>query len=50
MEDSHTPTDPAGALAAAGISASVPGDYLRACFHLYNDDEDVDAALAALQA
>jgi selenocysteine lyase/cysteine desulfurase len=38
----------ADALAAAGIKASVPGDFLRLCFHLYNTDDDVDAVLKAL--
>jgi selenocysteine lyase/cysteine desulfurase len=40
--------DAADAVAAAGIRASVPGDYLRLCFHLYNDVDDVDAVLNAL--
>ena len=40
--------DAADALAAAGISASVPGDCLRVCFHLYNTDDDVDAVLRTL--
>lgn len=35
-------------LARAGIRASVRGGAFRASFHLYNTDEDVDAALAAL--
>ena len=35
-------------LAAAGILASVRAGSLRASFHLYNTDDDVDAALAAL--
>jgi selenocysteine lyase/cysteine desulfurase len=38
----------ADALAAAGIRASVPGDFLRLCFHLYNSDDDVDAVLKEL--
>ena len=38
----------ADAVAAAGIRASVPGDFLRLCFHLYNTDDDVDAVLNAL--
>lgn len=38
----------ADALAAAGIAASVPGDFLRLCFHLYNTDDDVDAVVRAL--
>jgi selenocysteine lyase/cysteine desulfurase len=33
---------------AAGIRASTPAKGLRASFHLYNTDADVDAALAAL--
>jgi selenocysteine lyase/cysteine desulfurase len=44
-------TDVPGAaekLAAAGILASVRAGSLRASFHLYNTDDDVDAALAAL--
>ena len=44
-------TDVPGAadrLAAAGILASVRAGSLRASFHLYNTDRDVDAALAAL--
>jgi selenocysteine lyase/cysteine desulfurase len=35
-------------LAAAGILTSVRAGSLRASFHLYNTDADVDAALAAL--
>lgn len=38
----------AGKLAAAGILASVRAGSLRASFHLYNTEADVDAALAAL--
>jgi len=44
-------TDVPGAaekLAAAGILAAVRAGSLRASFHLYNTDADVDAALAAL--
>jgi selenocysteine lyase/cysteine desulfurase len=44
-------TDVPGAaekLAAAGILASVRAGSLRASFHLYNTEDDVDAALAAL--
>jgi selenocysteine lyase/cysteine desulfurase len=44
-------TDVAGAsekLAAAGILTSVRAGSLRASFHLYNTEQDVDAALAAL--
>jgi selenocysteine lyase/cysteine desulfurase len=44
-------TDVPGAsekLAAAGIQASVRAGSLRASFHLYNTEDDVDAALAAL--
>jgi selenocysteine lyase/cysteine desulfurase len=37
-----------GRLAAAGIIASARGDGLRVSFHAYNNDEDVDAVLAAL--
>ena len=40
--------DAADAVAAAGIRASLPGDYLRLCFHLYNTDDDVDAVVRAL--
>ena len=40
--------DAADALAAAGIRASVPGDFLRLCFHLYNSDDDVDAVLKTM--
>lgn len=36
------------ALRAAGVRASVRAGRLRACFHLYNDEDDVDAAVAAL--
>jgi selenocysteine lyase/cysteine desulfurase len=38
----------AGKLAAAGILASVRAGSLRASFHLYNTEADVDAALGAL--
>ena len=44
-------TDVPGAadkLAAAGILAAVRAGSLRASFHLYNTDDDVDAALTAL--
>ena len=37
-------------LRRAGILAAVRGGSLRASFHLYNTDEDVDAALSALHA
>ena len=48
---SVTTTDAqAEALRAAGIRASVRAGRLRMCFHLYNDDADVDAAVAALRA
>lgn len=40
--------DAGAVLADAGISASVPGDFLRVCFHLYNTNDDVDAVLRAL--
>ena len=40
--------DAADALADAGISASVPGDFLRLCFHLYNTDEDAERVLKTL--
>ena len=36
-------------LHAAGIRASVRAGRLRICFHLYNDEADVDAAVAALR-
>jgi selenocysteine lyase/cysteine desulfurase len=39
----------AAALRAAGIRAGVLGDRLRAGFHYFNDDEDVDRLLAALR-
>lgn len=35
-------------LLAAGIRAAVRGGALRASFHIYNTEEDVDAALSAL--
>ncbi len=35
-------------LERAGIRAAVRGGALRASFHLYNTDDDVDAALSAL--
>jgi selenocysteine lyase/cysteine desulfurase len=35
-------------LLAAGIRAAVRGGALRASFHVYNSEEDVDAALSAL--
>ena len=44
-------TDVPGAaekLSAAGIQAAVRAGSLRASFHLYNTEDDVDAALAAL--
>jgi selenocysteine lyase/cysteine desulfurase len=44
-------TDRPGAeerLSSAGIMAAVRGGSLRASFHLYNTEEDVDLALAAL--
>ena len=37
------------ALARAGILASVRLGRLRASFHVYNTDADVDAALEALR-
>lgn len=37
-------------LAARGIVASARGTGLRVSFHAYNDDDDVDAVLAALDA
>jgi selenocysteine lyase/cysteine desulfurase len=37
-------------LTRAGIRAAVRGGALRASFHLYNTEDDVDAALAALTA
>jgi selenocysteine lyase/cysteine desulfurase len=37
-------------LERAGIRASTRAGSLRAAFHLYNDEDDVDAALAALAA
>jgi selenocysteine lyase/cysteine desulfurase len=37
-------------LAARGIVASCRGNGLRVAFHAYNNDADVDAVLAALQA
>jgi selenocysteine lyase/cysteine desulfurase len=37
----------AGRLARAGLRASVRAGAVRVCFHLYNDEEDVDAAAAA---
>ena len=37
-------------LARAGIVAALRGGRLRASWHVYNSDADVDAALAALQA
>jgi selenocysteine lyase/cysteine desulfurase len=36
-------------LAGAGIVVASRAGRVRVCFHLYNDDEDVDAALAALR-
>ena len=36
------------ALRAAGVRAAVRSGYLRASFHFYNDESDVDRALAAL--
>ena len=54
LEPSNTAivsTDVPGAtdkLAAAGILAAVRAGSLRASFHLYNTDDDVDAALTAL--
>jgi selenocysteine lyase/cysteine desulfurase len=44
-------TDRAGAeerLERAGILAAVRDGSLRASFHVYNTEQDVDAALAAL--
>ena len=38
----------AGALERAGIVAALRGGRLRASWHVYNTDADVDAALAAL--
>ena len=35
-------------LERAGVKASVRGQAVRVCFHLYNSDEDVDAVVAAL--
>jgi selenocysteine lyase/cysteine desulfurase len=35
-------------LATAGIQAAIRANGLRAAFHVYNTDDDVDAALAAL--
>ncbi|MGE0360822.1 MAG: aminotransferase class V-fold PLP-dependent enzyme [Vicinamibacterales bacterium] len=40
----------AARLAARGIIASARGTGLRVSFHAYNDDGDVDAVLAALEA
>ncbi|MGH3448178.1 MAG: aminotransferase class V-fold PLP-dependent enzyme [Nocardioidaceae bacterium] len=40
--------DAADRLAGAGIRAATRDGQLRVSFHLYNDDADVDAALAAL--
>ena len=37
-------------LLAAGIRASVRGGRMRASFHLYNDEGDVDRALSALRS
>jgi selenocysteine lyase/cysteine desulfurase len=37
-------------LEARGIVASARGTGLRVSFHAYNNDEDVDAVLAALDA
>ena len=37
-------------LERAGIMAAVRGGRLRTSWHLYNGDDDVDAALAALRA
>jgi selenocysteine lyase/cysteine desulfurase len=37
------------ALAAAGIKAAVRADGCRLSFHIYNDDDDVEAAVAALR-
>jgi selenocysteine lyase/cysteine desulfurase len=37
-------------LRSAGVHAASRGGSLRASFHVYNDDSDVDAALAALRA
>ena len=36
------------ALEAAGVVAAVRGQYLRVSFHFYNNEDDVDRALAAL--
>jgi selenocysteine lyase/cysteine desulfurase len=38
----------AEAFESAGISAAVRAGSLRVCFHLYNDEDDVDAVLRAL--
>ena len=37
-----------GALRAAGVQAAMPGGRLRVGFHLYNDEEDADRAVAHL--
>jgi selenocysteine lyase/cysteine desulfurase len=43
-------TDAPQRLAAAGVAASARAGRLRAAFHLYNTEADVDRALAALSA
>jgi selenocysteine lyase/cysteine desulfurase len=40
----------ADALAGAGVRSAVRAGRVRASFHLYNDDSDVERALAALRA
>jgi selenocysteine lyase/cysteine desulfurase len=40
--------DAASRLERAGIRASTRAGFLRASYHLYNTEEDVEAAVAAL--
>lgn len=45
----HVPHCARDALAAAGVSTANRGGYVRASFHLYNDEDDVRLAVGALR-